>query len=167
MHMPGWLKPKAQGPWQGHHRRATHEWRAGWSQETSVLPAVLVSHVVRQLEIVDFVLCFLLSMEQGQVPVHSHGKSKASHSLMKEQQGGYPSHRGHRAWGAVHTKTNSSIHRKMSGRCRTHLFRGGPKEGQAENTYGFGIRCFQQGKIMRLHCCSPWWSEYTPPLDFV
>lgn len=81
--LPGWTQ-KLQGRGRSTTGRATHQWRAGRSQETSVLPAVLVSHVVRWLEIVDFGLCFLLSMEQGQVSVHSHAKSKASHSLIKE-----------------------------------------------------------------------------------
>ena len=87
--LAGWTqKPRGRGT----TGRATHRPGASRSQETPVLPAAPVSHVERS-ETVDFGFCFLLLTEQGQVPAYGHGESKASHSLIEEQQGGCPAPR--------------------------------------------------------------------------
>lgn len=114
--------------------------------------SVPLSHKVGWSEIVDFGFCFLLLTEQGQVPAYGHGESGVSHSLIEEQQGGSLT-RG--LWGETHAKTNSSARGKRSRCCRTHLLLMGLKEGQAGNADSFGIRCFWQGRITRLHPGSP------------
>lgn len=150
--LAGWTqKPRGHG--RGSTGRATRQLRTGRSREASVLPAVPVSHVGRS-EIADFGFCFLLPTEQGQVPAYGHGESKVSHSLIEEQQGERPTRR---ARGAMHVEMNPRAHGKRFGCCRTHLLLVGPKEGQAGNTSGFGIGCFQRGRIMRLHRGSPRW----------
>lgn len=60
-----------------------------------------------------------------------------------------------RGLGEMQAKTNSSAHGKRSRCCRTHLLLMGLKEGQAGNADGFGIHCFWQGRITRLHHSSP------------
>lgn len=135
-----WLAgPKILRPCQGTAGRATHQLSAGQSQEASLLPPVPVSHNVGQSEIVDFGFCFLLLTEQGQVPAYAHGESRASHSLIEEQQGGCLTLG---AWGKMHAKTNSSAHGKRSRCCRTHLLLMGLKEGQEGNANSFGIALF-------------------------
>lgn len=150
--MPGWLDPKMPRPCQGTTGRPTHQLSTGQSQETSLLPPVPVSHHVGRPEIVDFGFCFLLLTEQGQVPAYGHGHSRASHSLIEEQQGGCLTHG---VWGETHAKTNSSAHGKRSRCCRTHLLLMGLKEGQAGNAGNFGIHCFWHGRITRLNHASP------------
>lgn len=80
----------------------------------------------------DFGFCFLLL-------TYGHGESKASHSLIKQQQGGCPIRL---AQGAMDTETNPHAPRKRSGRCRTHLLPVGLKVGQAGHMNGFDIYCF-------------------------
>lgn len=90
--------------------------------------------------------------EQGQAPAYGHGESRASHSLIEEQQGGSLTCG---VWRKTHAKTNSSTRGKSSRCCRTHLLLMGLREGQAGNADSFGIRCFWQGRITRLHHGSP------------
>lgn len=76
--LAGWTqKPRGRG--RGSTSRSTRQ-----SQEVSVLPAVLVSHIVGRSEIMDFGFCFLLPTEQGQVPAYRGPRRQQRQSLINQ-----------------------------------------------------------------------------------